>query len=102
MSGRIKIAKYEFADDSDITEVIFLGKCTKLSKASFANCKNLKKVVLPTGITKIPAYAFYNCESLEEIDISESQKIDETAFIGCKKLKDTEKKKLRDRKMIIE
>ncbi len=60
---------------------------------SFRECKNLKKVIFTEKVKTIGMNAFLNCEGLEEI-IFESEnnllEIKETAFSGCKNLREIE------------
>lgn len=61
----------------------------KFSKSNvFPDCFFIGDYVIPEGVTEIGMYAFGYYENLTSITIPESvTKINEGAFIGCKKLK---------------
>ena len=58
----------------------------RIDTCVFANCTNLEEVELPETLKLIESYAFKNCVTLENINLNYVDRIESSAFEGCKKI----------------
>lgn len=65
---------------------INIPKNFKLSKAMFSTCQQLRSVNFESNWVLIPERCFYYCTNLEEIDISKTLFIKDSAFLECHNL----------------
>lgn len=65
---------------------INIPKNFKLSKAMFSTCQQLRSVNFESNWVLIPERCFYYCTNLEEIDISKTLFIKDSAFLECHSL----------------
>lgn len=83
------ISEGQFADSSEIEEVIFAEDCgvTVIPDYAFLGCTSLKRVVLPPSLKKIGFQAFSECSALESVNLPESLvDIGSNAFAYCRSL----------------
>ncbi len=80
------IGEMEFADRTDITEVIFREGCgnSEIPDYAFLGCTGLKKVTLSPDVRKIGFQTFSECASLERVEMPDSlEDIGSNAFAYC-------------------
>ena len=87
--GTIRIAAKQFADNTNITELIIPSSVTEIGGGAFKGCTNLRKVTYnakdcpSAGSLFSPAFA--QCKSLSEVVIGEDvTTIPSSLFTGCK------------------
>ncbi|MDE6342562.1 MAG: leucine-rich repeat domain-containing protein [Muribaculaceae bacterium] len=83
------ISEMEFADRTDISEVIFREGSgnTEIPDYAFLGCSALKKVILSPDVRKIGFQAFSECSSLERVEMPDSlEDIGSNAFAYCSRL----------------
>ena len=78
-----------FGFDKNISSLNRVEVATSnLSESSFMGYKNIKIIVIHAPQNKIPSNCFKNCESLENVQIKGYNTIEESAFEGCKNLRE--------------
>ena len=83
------IAKYAFAGNQNIEEIVLGEGLRKIGMHAFSSCKNLKRIVLPDTVTEIARGAFAEDISLSSIRIPPKVKeIKIGAFSDCANLSD--------------
>lgn len=83
-----ELAKYAFANCSNMKYATLGQKITAIGEYAFSGCKSLQTLIIPNLVTKINIFTFQNCESLSNITIHNAiNKIDDYAFWGCTCLK---------------
>lgn len=85
-SGKVEAEDGADVELPNLETLIFGEDVTEIGNNAFANCKLLAEVTLPETLTVIGAKAFYGCELLASIDLSNVEKIYDSAFEGCKAL----------------
>lgn len=96
-----------------LEEVRLPSTITKIDKAAFVSCKSLHKITLQNGIMNVGCAAFLDCSALKSIEIPDSvtdlfedtfrgctelvhvramgvRRIEDNAFMNCKKLESLE------------
>ena len=87
--GVTEIACSAFANNQEMTEVIFADSVKKLGNSAFVGCEALKKVVIPKQITSVAEHAFCLCFRLERVVMEEGvTEICAGAFANCERLAD--------------
>ena len=84
--GRI-IGSPAFAGCSNLTDIYFGSKVTRIPDGAFWECYGLKSMIIPETVTYIGMYAFVRCSSLTSITIpGAATSIGASAFEGCSNL----------------
>lgn len=84
--GISNIGSYAFADQKNLSEVIFEGTDVKtIGWGAFLNCINLKNVSLPNMLQVLETVAFAN-SGLTAITIPDHCRVEDQAFANCTKL----------------
>lgn len=82
-AGVVRIGRYAFYENTDITTFTIPNNITEIETYAFYGCSNLKTVSLPNTLTTIDSYSFENC-GLTEITFPASLKrIQAESFKGC-------------------
>lgn len=82
--GILNIGSYAFADQKDLSEVVFNGNDMKsIGWAAFMNCGKLRTISLPNQLQLIETIAFVN-SGLTAVTIPDHCRVEDQAFVGCK------------------
>ena len=68
-SGKLTIGKKAFAKCTNLWNISFCGKWTKIGKMAFAHCRSLQEVKLPGNIETMAPNAFYGCAAIRRVTI---------------------------------
>ncbi|WP_147677025.1 leucine-rich repeat domain-containing protein [Algibacter pacificus] len=81
------IAKFGFANNSNITEITIPVGVTTILSGAFGNCENLFEVTIPNGVTTIEKDAFNLCMKIKDLVIPNTVTyIGENAFANLDSL----------------
>ena len=70
----IFLPKDTFESSTNLEEIVFSSKTTKIGEGCFKNCKSLKNLTIPDTVTYIGKNAFKGCKELRTITIPKKLK----------------------------
>lgn len=79
------IGERAFAENKELTEVVFPNSLHTIKESAFEYCLNIEKIYLPESVTNLGAFCFWGCESLNEVVIKGAVRVLPSGiFMGCK------------------
>jgi len=78
------IGEGAFAENNELTEVVFPNSLHTIKERAFEYCLNIERIVIPEKVTNLGAYCFLGCESLSEVSLKGAVRVLPSGiFMGC-------------------